>query len=414
MTRRQDELRAAALTAEQIVSDIRFRHADANGYSEETHHSIDDVTRHMASRNVATDIMFDVYLDMPRNTPAYEINWERQRRASLGKVLGEMALSPSFDMYFLGNSAKSEPSTLTNDDLPRGERDPIRINSYLLGLRDSKEDPVLFMEEALDFIGSQTALRGRKKATLAGPENYSTALKFFTDKMYLADIPPTKHGEATIRELTSEALDGFFETTKDDLPNFVEMTNLYVSFLRLPMGSIEARHTQSIVAESLKALPDFPVDTLRLMISALSKLSFNDSFEDGEAVARLLNLGLRKAGAFERTEDLRSALRISAKLPKAPATDHSLIAILGMHQSVEQSADIEDADEIVARIRSIADDVVATTAVYAALKEQIAKPAVQSARNHYQKSRLNARYTPEQEADNLTVLKRISTNYAAI
>lgn len=412
MTRRQDEIRAAGLTAEHITSSPRFRSADTNGFDGAAHHTLDDVQGHMDARTAATKIIFETYSDMPRSASEGDIAWEAQRRVALATVLGSNALTTSFDKYFLELPALSRPGTKTSLDLPAGEREAVRINSQLLHLRDVTADPFQFMESALDRIAVSTKMGGREKSA-PGPENYTTALKFFTDKLHI-EKELSSHDKASIGGLVSQTLDGFFRTAERDMPNFVEMNNLYVSFLRLPAGAIDARFTKDIVKQSLNVLPEYSADTTRLMIASLSKLEFQDSAEDGEAVARLVNLGLRKAGPFERTSDLRNALRIVSRLPKTLAADRSLIAILAQRQDVEKAATIEDAYEIVTRIRNIADNVVGSNDIYQALKTNIAEPALESARKHFHTDRLRGNYTPDQEADYLNTLQRISATARAI
>lgn len=413
MSRISSHIAAAAKTAERIVTEPAFRKADANGFDDETHYTIDQVVAHQTARSNAEAIMFETALELPRSANKHEVAWEEQRRASLGAIVGARALTQSFDMYFLEQPALSEPNIHNPGDLDGGQKDAVQLNTRIVGLRNDQPSPLIFMEAALETIEQTAAREHRQKTLQAGPENYATALKFFADKVSeqeeVSDIE-----RAAFRTLTSQALDGFFEVAKTDTPNYIEMTNVYASFVRLPRGTVDARFTKPLVEQSLMALPEYSTKTVRVMMRALAKLDIDHSNDDGDAVARLVNLGIRKGGPFERTDDLRDALRTMSLLPRSHAADRAILATISLRQGVEKAARIDDADEIVARIRTIADDVVSSQKLYAALKEHIALPAAQSARTRFRNDTLAGKYTAAQEHDYRAMMQRIALNVRAI
>lgn len=413
MSRITHHITAAAKTADRIVAEPAFRKADANGFDDETHYTIDQIVAHQTARSHAEAIMFETAIELPRTADKYEVAWEEQRRAALGKVMGSRALTQSFDEYFLELPAVSAPNIHNPGDLDAGQKDAVQLNARIVGLYKNQHSPLIFMESALEEIKQTDAREERRKILQPGPENYATALKFFADKVSeqeeISDVE-----KVAIRTLVTQALDGFFEIAKTDTPNYIEMTNVYASFVRFPKGTVDARFTRPIVEHSLITLPEYSTKTVRVMMRALAKLDINREGVDGDAVARLVNLGIRKGGPFERTDDLRDALRTISLLPRSHAADRALVATISLRQGVEQAARIDDADEIIARIRTIADDVVSGQKIYSALKEQIALPAANSARARFRNDSLAGKYTAAQEQDYRAVMQRIALNVRAI
>jgi hypothetical protein len=395
---------ASAATAETIVSDPAYLSAANAPFSNPQERiTEDEMSAYATFRNNAQTIIFDAYAAYPHTEEA-ERNWQMQRAASLYK-LGGNALG-SFQKYFDGlNSAA--PSTEGPDGLVLvGENGPKSTNDRIIRIKNAFEDPLEFSDAALGVIQQ----RRKSERDAVGPENYATTIKFFADKYANLDLTDTSIDAKDISKVVKQILNGFFAVAKSDMPNFVEMTNIYSAIKMLPAGSVDKQFTKPLLEYSFKMLPEYSDSVIATLLGTIPKL---DLEEHGTSAAELVNLALRKGKQFETTTDFRVALRALAVLPKSDATDQSLKAFFVYRNDLEQSLTLEGVDEVMERFRTIANNVVGSTDLYRELK-QIAERAARGASERTKRAIREGTYTNSQMSEVQVVFSRIMQNYGAI
>ena len=339
---RDGSARAYGYVAETLLADSLFRAVDNEGYSNQSYDLLDtaEVELRREMREAAKQIVFETYVEYGKR-PEPELRWEMNRRAVLAQ-LGGVALG-HYDRYFSSFQSEAPSSDESVDSLPAGEPRVIETNSRIISAKKIYDDPVQFFRASLGVIESRRHFDRR----YVGPENYATALKFFSSK-YLELEQPSMIPEVDIKDLVSECLDGFVDVVQRDEPNFVEMTNIYSSIRVLPQGTIDPRFTKPIIELSLRTLPSYSDEVISTMLASLPKL---DLSEHGNEAAQLTNLALRKSKKFEKTHDLRSALRALTVLPDTLASRRALQAFFEHRNDLEKSLDIIGAEEVLDRLR---------------------------------------------------------------
>lgn len=388
--------------AEITVADPDYRRADAGPFEDGL---VTDtaVLEHMKAKEIATDVLFDTLLAHRQESDS-ELRWQMSRIAAL-KEVGNTALG-SFSTYFSSLGGETIESQLDSLDLPEGEAKVIGTNTSILTVNRLYADPVEFLDLSLGIID-----RSKHKDRFSiGPENYATALKFFTDKYRNLDNPAEEVSQEVIIPLVSESLQGFVDVSHRDAPNFVEMMNIYMSVHMLPKGSVEKRFTRPLLKQSIETLPDYGNASITHMLGALTKL---DISEDGETAARLVNLALRKRKGLDTTYEFRVSLRAIEHLPKSAVSEQAFNAFLQYRNDLETSLTIEGADEVTARLRSIAEQVVTDPSLTIALKE-VAERTARQASDLCKRSFLEGGLTSEQETQIRETFARIMNNYNAI
>lgn len=397
--------RAYGLLAETIVSDRGFRHADADFYNSKSLDLVEmaDIEAHKQARNAAKELIFDSYVEYGRR-PAAEQKWQLARETAIVHM-GGVALGPFYD-YLTSFEGEVTSSELSIDNLPEGDGRVITTNSKIIMANKTFQDPVEFIDAALEII------QRRKRQLLAniGPENYATAIKFFTDKYAALEHPTREVDPRTIKDYMDECVGGFINIWRNDEPNFIEMTNVYASIRMLPQGSVDHSFTGPLINQSLRSLPDYSNDTISTMLSALPKL---DLTGQEEPTAQLVNLAIRKSKKFEKTADMRITLRAISVLPRSQASEQALKAFFEYRNDLEQSLDIIGAEEVVDRLRVIADIHQDNLPIVAAIKE-IAERAARSISEKAKRALLEGRLSTEQEVDLREAFERIMRSYLAI
>ena len=272
--------------------------------------------------------------------------WEIRRLALMAVLKG--ADLGTFNEYIQNMGGSEKPAELTLLDLAAGQHEIVKVNSKIKGAHEIFEEPIDFLEEALVIIDARPEYGKR----MTGPENYATALKYFTDKFRA--FPSSHLSHSTIKTLIDEAMDGFVTVTEDDKPNFVEMTNVYYAIRGLPRAVFDQRFTRPLLFHSIEQMPDFNTKTLSLMLAAVSKLDL--STVPADVPGSLVDLALRKGRKFETTQDFRSAMRAIANLPPHSATNQSFATFLRMRNNLEEPLDLEGADESVELLGRIVDN----------------------------------------------------------
>lgn len=404
MTRKSGFAEAHADLAELTVSSKGFRRADGMPYADEDAHlSSDEVEAHMAARGEAKSIIFEALAEAPHDARLEQF-WEMQRKATLAK-LGGNALG-SFNDFFLRLPSESRPTIYERDDLlPEGEPEVVHTNTQISRMKKHTDDPIDFMDQALGYVRQRETTRREA----VGPENFATSLKYFAD-MY-AEIEDNDDIDTDrMKRLVKQNLDGFFKVAQKDPPNYIEMTNVYSAIRMLPAGMIDPKHVKPLLEQTARLLPEYTVKVANTFFRALPKL---DLGENGEAAAELVNLSVRKNMHFETTSDLRDAIRAVAVLPKGFATDRALSAVFTYRNNLEASLDIEGADELMYRLRGIADSVVGSNDLYVELKK-VAAGVGNAAISRYKDNHREGVYTKEQAKEVLAVMERIKTNFHSI
>lgn len=150
--------------------------------------------------------------------------------------------------------------------------------------------------------------------------------------------------------------------------------------------------------------------TLSLMLSAIPKL---DLSQDGEAAAKLVNLSLTTLKDFERTDDLRIALRAIEALPQAKVSETAFASVLRYRNNVEKTLNLNEADEVLFRLKNITTEVVKDSE----LQTEARTIGEEIARRVYTltvKVLTSGELTPEQHSEAKKSLNRVMTNYKLI
>lgn len=284
--------------------------------------------------------------------------WELRRQAALTEMDG-ITLG-GFKSYIHGLGGESTPTNATVEDLGAGQAEVVRTNNKVVGISRLSEEPIDFMDDALDLVES----RKRESRSNTGPENYATALKLFSDK-YL-EFPSSHLDPRVIKEMVKRAMDGFVDIAQTDRPNFVEMTNIYFAIRTLPVGTFDMKYTEDIIGHSLEQLPTYNAKTINLMIASMSKL---DLSETGESAATLYDLALRKSGGLEKSVNMGQAVRTVANLPKSKASERAFATFLEFRNNLEQPQDLMGLDLINESLVRIVENVIEDTELTGQAKE---------------------------------------------
>lgn len=405
----KNEARTYADLAEITTSDPGFRAADSAPFPTDTPPA-GTVHAHNAARGEAKQLLFETLADNPvpsldtdgHLTP--ETQWELTRRATL-RELGGVTLG-AFGDYFTNLQGRQAATSHEAKDLPDGEPAVIATNGRILSANKNYDAPVDFLYTALAII--DRSKRSNRQAI--GPENYATALKFFSDKYVNLKEPLDEVSSEDMPALVDDCLKGFVDVSRRDEPNFVEMTNIYTAIRRLPKGSVDAKYTKPLLEQAMKVLPDYSTRAIITLLGAVTKL---DLAEYGEPAAQLVNLSLRKVDQFEKTNDMRTALRAIAVLPKTDAARQAFQAFMARRNDLEMALDISGADDTLYHLKSIADNVIDDQATHLdiqALAERTARHAV----NTYNRALAVGSVTTDQLRQDKATLSRIMNNYRSI
>ncbi len=358
-------IRVAAGVAELMVSpEYRGALNDAFAADPEAYQMQRDETLHIAEQAIRA------------NKEPEQAAWDMRRRAAIAS-LGGVSLGPFND--FVQEQGGTAPATHKSvEELAGSELEIVRTNNRVVSLKDFYEDPIDYLDAALDLIDARRSERTGGKAI--GPENYATAIKLFTDKYN--DFPSKHLDEQSIKMRIDACMDGFLRVAKHDKPNFVEMTNIYAAIAHLPRGVFDARFTKELLRHSLEQLPDYDQDrlegngTLLVLIGALGKLDLSPA---GEEAGTLLDLVLRKAGKLDRTTDFLRTLSALRNLPSdTRAADRSFVQFLRVRNNLENALDINACDYANEQLLHIAQHVVSEPLVVQYVQELAHKVAKQS------------------------------------
>lgn len=405
----KNEARTYADLAEITTSDPGFRAADSAPFPTDMPPA-GTVYAHNAARGEAKQLLFETLADNP--TPSLdadghltpETQWELTRRATL-RELGGVTLG-AFGDYFTNLQGRQAAINHETNDLPDGEPAVIATNGRIVSANRNYDAPVEFFDIALGVI--ERAKRSDRHAV--GPENYATALKFFSDKYVNLEEPLDEVSSKDIPALVDECLKGFVDVSRRDEPNFVEMTNIYAAIRGLPKGSVDAKYTKPLLEQTMKLLPDYSTRTIMTLLGAIVKL---DTVEYGEPTAQLVNLSLRKVDQFETTNNMRTALRAIATLPKTDAAHQAFQAFMARRNDLEMALDISGADDTLYHLKTIADNVIDDQMTHSdiqTLAERIARHAV----NTYNRALAVGSVTTDQLRQDKATLSRIMNNYRSI
>jgi hypothetical protein len=331
--------------------------------------------------------------------------WEIRRQASLAEIKGTDLGPFSDSIRSLGGEAT--PSTEELSSIEPGSAEVIRTNSKIVALNEFMDEPIDFMESALDTIDDRKRGGGTRSRNI-GPENYTTSLKFFADKFQ--EFPSSHLDKQLITNQVSRAMEGFVAITRRDAPNFIEMTNLYFAIRALPRGSFDPKFTQQILTHSLEHIPEYHESTLNVMLGALAKM---DLKEYPTAAASLVDLALRKNKTFERTANMRQALRAVANLPATPAANDTFRTFLEVRNNLEDPLDIDGIDEINERLLYVVQRVIDDPHLSLQAKE-LAYNCTTLAMHIYGRERVQGNLTEAQLKQRQDTIGRIRNNFTLI
>lgn len=393
---------------ERTAQDPAFRAADNAPFETITDvvdMNDDAIEEHAAAKAEAKAVIFDALLTHRKETTP-ELNWEMRRLASLKQMTG-VALG-SFGTYFTQLESSAESTGVGSGDLPPGESEVVFTNERVVSANRHYSEPLEYLDVAISQIDRRKS-QGRYNI---GPENYSTAVKFFADKYRALDNPPEEISLEDIKPLVDDVMQGFVEISKLDEPNILEMTNIYSAVKTLPSGAVDEKFTQPLLMHSLKTLPDFSIKTVNVFLGALPKLDLSQP-ENGEAAAQLIDLALRKSKTFMNTYDFRVALRAIAVLPKSEASEQALRSFLEYRNDLEQSLDLDGAEEVNYRLLQITENVITSDDLNVQVKtlaEHVARTASDVSKRYF----LDGGLTKDQAEHVKKTFANIMTNYKAI
>jgi hypothetical protein len=400
-------IRSAANYAE-LVGDPKFRRVLDRAFDETG--AEDDGERYADYRENT-----DVYLGrlagimtLARTSQVLPKLWELQRDVTRSLVSGE-SVGPFAD-YFMAikvNKQKIESAPGDGDisHLPPGERGVVVTNSRIMSLSQHTDDPMELFDDGLHMI------RGRKNANARqniGPENYATLIKYVTDK---TDAMPIESDDLPmLRKYADECMSGFCEVAKRDAPNVVEMTNILSAIKRLPAGTFDEKYTANILRYTLETLPEFTQEGLNLVLAALPNLDITNT---AEAAGYTVDLVLRNGAKFERSGNLRTALRAVAHLPKTVASERAFNTLLDVRNNLEVSANIDGLDEINDKLRYIVENVTENPDDTQRAKK-VAELVATHARNWLSHAMAEGGLTEKAMAEHKAAVARIQKNARAI
>ena len=269
--------------------------------------------------------------------------WDQQRHVALGILEGK-PLGPFADFVYklkVGKrSAEVQPSDGDASHLPAGEFEAVETNNRIRALSKNIDEPLEFLRESLDYTRQRRQKLGNRAE---GPENYATALKYFTDKTF--SFPLVEQTDrASARKLVGETIGNFLRISEHDKPNIIEITNLLSSIKNLPPRTVDKRFSAGVLKHALIGMEDFSQEGVNLFIQAISKL---DTEECSEVAAMSIDLALRKGAKFERSGDMLAALKAIVSLEtKTTASERAFTTLLDVRNALELSSNLEDLREI--------------------------------------------------------------------
>lgn len=341
--------------AEVVVSDPRYREALNAPYNAGTEVTDFDALQH--DRHEAQRLIADAIQDVgPYAAP--EVREWTAARLAVRDLLGGVALG-TFKEYFLGKDSIPALSEAQPDDLPEGSYDAVSVNSRIVRYSSSIENPIEFIDTALGVIDRQ------KKSGIdkIGPENYATALKYFSDKYNAIERSKDEAESDTLdlpdvsemKPLVDEALTGLFAIAKRDTPNYLEMTNVYAAIRSLPRGVIDQKFVKDILIYTVDNLDQYDRSVNNVLLAALAKI---DTSQYQLETAAIINLALHRIPQFERTNDLRVAVRAIDSLGKNAQSDAAFERFLELADGFSSPLEIEAVDEVMERFRTILNETV--------------------------------------------------------
>jgi len=400
----------AGIIAETYVSDPAYREAMNAPYAtDEPTIESDELHAH---KDLADSILADTIKDVGARATPEARAWESGRQA-VAALLSRKALG-SFEDFFLGPESISTIPTAESEILPMGEHEVVITNNRIVRYATTIDDPLEFFDTSLSVIDRQRKL-DRKKI---GPENYATAAKLFSDKYInlVRDIEEPNSDTlplpdtADIKPLIDETLEGFFDVSLRDAPNWLEMTNMYAMIRTMPKGMVDPKFTRDILKYTADNMDQYDKGIARTFLAAIPKI--NTSEYNSEAAA-IINMILHSAGEFETTRDLRTTIRAIESLDKSTQTDAALRQFFELSEGFDQPLEFEGVDEVVDRLRHIIEGVTDDAELTVKAKEFAGK-CMQRA-NHLTRQLMAGGTLTEAQVNQLKVTYfRIKTNYQAL
>ncbi len=289
-----------------------------------------DNEAYLRQQQEANDIIYQAHESHASNVDA---DWDARRLATIARLIG-VDLGP-FNGYFqsLGGNARPSDEKTVHD---LGEPGPVITNSIISGIKDMATHPIDFLSLSLDRIEG----RKRQGPNSIGPENYATTLKYFADSLTALDVRYLD--KQKISELVEKALNGFGNIAQKDMPNIVEMTNIYFAIRALPKAAVPESSTPIILTNSLEQLPTYHRKIFPLLFGALAKVPVGQYATE---TASLIDLALRQYGGFETTKDMRVALRALSNLTPCPESNQAFKTFLDNRHDLEDPLDLSGIDE---------------------------------------------------------------------
>jgi len=400
----------AGIIAETYVGDPAYREAlNAPYASGEPAVEIDELYAH---KELADTILADTIKDIGARATPEARAWESGRQA-VAALLSRQALG-SFEDYFLGPESIPVVPPTESDILPMGEHEVVKTNNRIMRYANSIDDPLEFFDISLGVIERQRKLDRHK----IGPENYATAAKLFSDKYIMlerdldeanADTLPLPD-TTDIKPLIDETLEGFFEVSSRDAPNYLEMTNMYAMIRTMPKGMIDPKFTRDILRYTADNMDQYDKGVTRVFLSAFPKI--DTSAYNNEAAA-IVNMMLHSAGEFETTRDLRTTVRAIESLGKGTQTDAALRRFFELAEGFDQPLEYEGIDEVLDRLRHIIEDVTDDTELSLTTKAFAGKCMLRA--NHLTRQLMASGTLTQAQVEQLKVTYlRIKTNYQAL
>lgn len=277
--------------------------------------------------------------------------WDARRRAALSSLTRTALHDSPLYGYFTRLHGYARASDLNKTDLGLGEQGPVLTNAAILRLNQQDMPALEFFDAALSTIREQNA----RRQDAVGPENYATAIKFFVDKKAEQDVVFDEPALGVLRTLTARWVNGFAATAQKDAPNFVELNNIYSSISRLPRNAFPPEFTPLVIRHSLEALPTFDRKATVSLLNAVSRL---DPDQAPQELAMLSDLTITMLGQFERTVELRVALRAIRNLKPGEPAHNALRAVYDNAARLEEPLDMDGLDEVSHSLRVIVDNAI--------------------------------------------------------
>lgn len=327
--------------------------------------------------------------------------WEMHRQKTLRMIRDpDEPRNPIIDAY-ARELAANDHTGRTDKDLDSGQPEVVRTNSRIANSRNIYDDPLKFFDNALHTINQ----RKNQDTRYIGPENYATALKFFSDIYIESGVESINI--ATAKQYVTECMQGFMHVAQKDAPNFIELTNIHAAINELPTELFDPELVPQLFRHDLEQLPDFHPDVMKVIMRSLSKLDLSQTREVG---GDLIFLMLKNGYTFEKSTDFRSVVRAVANLPKSRSAEQALQAFFDHRNDLEEVLDIEGLDEMNARLYHIVESVI-DNAELSVLVKNMAKGNTQKAIYLFAQKKRQGHLTKSQEETMRQVVQRITDNF---